>query len=474
MANAVRRSSLDLPGGSVKTEGGEILLRTKGQAYRGREFEDLVLLTRPDGTHLRLGDVATVVDGFADTDQVARFDGKPAVLVQVFRVGDQDALEIAEAGQGLRRGGAAAHARGHRADAPGRTRPGSCESRLDLLIRNGRIGFILVFAVLALFLRFRLAFWVSLGIPISFLGAFWLMPILDVSINLISLFAFILVLGIVVDDAIVVGENIYTHQQRHGQGLRGRDRGRAGGVRPGGLRGADHGRRLLAAAHRAGTMGKIMRVIPLIVIPCLLFSLVESLWILPAHLSHYKRERDRGERPRAHRRLAPVPGAGVAGGLQTFDRAASTRPSSSWPCAGATSPSPSAWPRCCSPSGWWRGGFVRFIFFPDVEADYVSAALTMPQGTPVEVTAEAVRAARSARAEQVRREIAEDDRARSRFSTSSPPIGEQPYARASGRTPAGRQTRDVRLEPGRGHHRAAARRGARRSAARSSPSAGAS
>jgi multidrug efflux pump subunit AcrB len=215
VADAVRRSSLDLPGGSVKTDSGEILLRTIGQAYRGEEYEELLLWTRADGSRLQLGDVATVVDGFAETDQYARFDVEPTVMVSVFRTGDQSALDIAEA------------TRNYIDTAQARMPQGVSltiwqdqaevlDDRLSLMLRNGATGFILVFAVLALFLELRLAFWVSLGIPISFLGAMAFMPAGDVSINVMSLFAFILVLGIVVDDAIIVGENIYRHQEEHG------------------------------------------------------------------------------------------------------------------------------------------------------------------------------------------------------------------------------------------------------------------
>ena len=219
VVQAVRRSSLDLPGGSIKTDGGEILFRTKGQAYRGKQFEDIVLRSFPDGTRLKLGEVANIVDGFEDTDQSARFDGKPAVMVQVFRVGDESALEIKDAIDT------------YIAKAKLRMPEGIeltmwqddtkiLKSRLDLMVRNGRAGFILVFLSLAIFLRLRLAFWVSVGLAISFLGAFWVIPYYDVSINLLSLFAFIVVLGIVVDDAIVVGENIYAHVERGESGVK--------------------------------------------------------------------------------------------------------------------------------------------------------------------------------------------------------------------------------------------------------------
>ena len=204
IADAVRRSSLDLPGGSVRTEGGEILLRTLGQAYRGEEYENLVVWTRADGSRLRVGDVATVVDGFAETDQFARFDRTPTMMVSVFRTGNQSALELA----------ALVHA--YIDEAQTRLPDGlsltiwqdsaqMLSNRLSLMLRTGATGFVLVFVALTLFLDLRLALWVSLWIPISFLGAIALMPSLDVSINMMSLFAFVTVLGIVVDDAIIVG-----------------------------------------------------------------------------------------------------------------------------------------------------------------------------------------------------------------------------------------------------------------------------
>ena len=199
VAQAVRLSSLDLPGGSIKTSSGEISLRTKGQAYRGQEFENLILRTSADGTRLKLGDVATIVDGFAESDQFSRFNNEPTVLVQIFRVGEENALTVANA------------VKEYIAEAQLRMPEGIhlttwqddsllLKDRLNLLLRNGRNGFILVFLALALFLRLRLAWWVTVGMIISFFGAFWVMPNFDVSINMISLFAFILVLGIIVDE----------------------------------------------------------------------------------------------------------------------------------------------------------------------------------------------------------------------------------------------------------------------------------
>ena len=396
VANAVRRSSLDLPGGSVKTAAGEILLRTKGQAYTREQFEQLVLLTRPDGTHLQLGEVADVVDGFAETDQMSRFDGRPAMVVKVFRTGDQRALAIAEA----------VHAYVARARA---TLPEGVEittwqdqsqvlrDRLDLLLRNGRLGFLLVFISLALFLRLRLAFWVSLGIPVSFLGAIWLMPGLDLSVNLMSLFAFILVLGMIVDDAIVVGENIYTHQQRHGDGLRGSIEGAQEVATPVLFAVLTTMAAFAPMLNVPGVIGKIMVTAPLIVISCLAFSLLESLLVLPAHLSHKPRHTGarRGFWYRLQRRVsaglhwfidnvyAPLLEIGLRWRYLTVAIGLSM---------------------LIVTLGIVASGMVRFIFMPDIEADFAIASISLPQGTPAEVTSEAIRRIEQG-AEQVRREI---------------------------------------------------------------------
>jgi multidrug efflux pump subunit AcrB len=423
VARAVRRSSLDLPGGSVKTAGGEILLRTKGQAYRGREFEDLVLLTRADGTHLRLGDVATVVDGFADTDQGSRFNGKPAVLLQVFRTGDQGALEIGGRVKAYTEEARAWLPEGANLSYWGDSTQ-TLQDRLDLLARNGRNGFILVVAVLALFLRFRLAFWVSLGIPISFLGAVWLMPTLDVTLNLITMFAFIVVLGIVVDDAIIVGENVYTHYQRHRDPLRAAIDGAREVSVPVVFAVLTTVAAFLPLLAIGGGIGKTMRVIPLVVIPALLFSLVESLWILPAHLSHV------GRREKAARGGTWLRFQGrVAGALDAFVQR-TYRPSLELGLRWRYLTASAGIATLLLTMGLVGAGWVRFIFFPAVEADYMVAALTMPQGTPVEVTSTAI-AELERSAEEVRRE-AEARSGQDLFRHAVTIIGRQPVSAGVG------------------------------------------
>ncbi len=385
VADAVRRSSLDLPAGTIKTREQEVLVRSKGQAYRAPEFEQIPLLTRPDGSRLLLGDVATVVDGFAETDQWARFDGEPAALVRVFRIGEQSAPGVAD------------HVRGYVEEARSWLPEGLqlttwaddskiLRERIDLLSRNAITGFVLVFLLLTLFLRIRLAFWVVIGIPVAFLGTIALLPAFDVSINMISLFAFIVVLGIVVDDAIVVGENVFRHRQST----------------PNPMRAAVFGARQVAVAVTFGVLttvaaftpmfsvegnvSRIWRVIPLVVIPTLLFSLVESKLVLPAHLAHMRSEHDRPswwERP--FRWLQDRFSALLQGFIQRVHRPL-LESALRWRYLTLAV----FFGVLVLTIGAVRAGYIKFKFFPQVESDNLIASLTMPQGTPAHVTGELV------------------------------------------------------------------------------------
>lgn len=392
IAQAVRASSLDLPAGSVKTENGEILLRTKGQAYSGRDFENIAIRTTSDGTRLRLADVAQVIDGFEETEQSSRLDGKPAVLIQVFRAGREGAPEVA----------ALVHK--YVEEAQPRMAPGIklstwqdsskfLESREDLLVNNAFQGFVLVCIVLALFLRPRLAFWVAAGIPVSFLGAIALMPALGVSINLISLFAFIIVEGIVADDAIVIGENAFERQKELGNGLAGAVRGAQEVAAP-----VTFGVLTTVAAFMPflfvpGKIGNLARAIPLVAVPVLLFSLVESQLIFPSHISHWHPHRA-GERQW-------LPGRLWDGFFNLFSAGVDFLITRGYgPFLGLAL----RW-RYVTLSvaivvlmlavGLIGGQFVPTVFFPQIESDNVLLLLTMPQGTPAHVTAEAVRSMES-------------------------------------------------------------------------------
>jgi multidrug efflux pump subunit AcrB len=449
VVQAVRRSSLDLPGGSVKTEGGEILLRTKGQAYRGEEFERIVVVTRADGTRLTLGEIGQVVDGFEDIDEWSRFDGRPTVMVRTFRGGEQDTIGISDA------------VKAYVAEAQARMPAGvevtvwqdgsrTLRSRLDTLLRNGRSGFLLVLLVLAAFLKPRLAFWVSLGVPISFMGALWLLPVFDIAIDVISLFGFIVVLGILVDDAVVVGENVHTHQSRGAPRLEGAIRGTQEVAVPvvfGVLTTiVAFGPALLVP----GPMGQIIGQIATVVMICLAFSVIESQLVLPTHLSHGRERPPRPESaatpPSLLRRFGERVGRAqdrLAGGLQRFASAV-YQPLLERALAWRYLTVCSAVALLLWALGFIASGRLHFAFFPPIEADYVAALLTMPQGTPVEVTASAVahieRAAETLRAELDPQYAPGGSLVKHRHST----VGAQPFRtqqsqnpQAAGRTASG-------------------------------------
>jgi multidrug efflux pump subunit AcrB len=285
IAGIIRRTALELPAGGVKTTSGEVLVRTAERRDFGQQFESIPVVTDSNGTVVTLGEIADVRDGFSDIDLEARYDGQPAVLLNVYRSGDETPIQVSNT------------ARRYLEESEGLLPPGLSmavlsdqsvmyRERVDLLIRNARLGLLLVLLVLGLFLNARLAFWVTMGIPISFLGSLLLVPSMDVSINMISLFAFIITLGIVVDDAIVVGENIYEMRQR---GL-GRLEAAIAGVRGIAMPVVFSVLTTVAAFMPLylvpGTSGKFFRVIPAIVVCVLMISLVESLFVLPAHLGH--------------------------------------------------------------------------------------------------------------------------------------------------------------------------------------------
>ena len=391
---AVRRGSLDRPGGSIKTSSGEILLRTKGQAYTRPDFEKIVLRTEADGTRLLLSDVVRIVDGFDEEDRYAYFDGESAVSIRVFRVGDQKVLELVdsvivqiEALRDLLPEGLSITTWQNAAN--------QLRDRLNILIKNGIGGFILVFIVLALFLRLRLAIWVSLGVPLSILGALFVFPISGVSINVISLFAFIMVLGLLVDDAVVVGENVHRHQENAEDPLEAAITGAREVSVP-----VIFGVLTTIAAfgpmiYAPGTMGQIFGVIGLSAVLCLIFSVIESQLVLPAHLGHMKwSDPEKVEKQGSIRSRWKIIQTYMATSLTRFardryrpllDRAIAARYSV---LAGGVGILAIALTTVAFGIGSAK---MNFSFFPPVESDYVTAALVMPQGTPVEATERAGR-----------------------------------------------------------------------------------
>ena len=427
---AVSRGSLDLPAGSIKTSGGEVSLRTRGQAYQGIEYESLPILSGGDGSRLTLDDIADVVDGFEERDLSVSFDGQPAILIQVFRVGDQDTLEIATA---VRR-----YVQQKRLAMP----PGVTltvwqddaiylRARLDTIIGNARTGFILVMGVLALFLRLRLAFWVGIGVPTAILATLGAMPALGLSLNLLTLYGFLIVLGVLVDDAIVIGENVHAHQERGGDPLDAAVAATQEVSVP-----VTFGVLTTVAAFSPllflpGDMGNLSRGIPIVVVAALAFSWIESKLVLPSHLGHLEAATASPDRSaRGWARLQ----AGVSTALDRFtssvyapflSRALDWRHTTL--AAGVAA--------LLITGGLIGGGWVRFVFFPHVEGDNVVAFVTFPEGTPATVTAAAVDQIVKA-AEELRDDLdtAGASQTGSVFRHVLASVGEQPYRR--------RQTRD--------------------------------
>ncbi|MGD8722778.1 MAG: efflux RND transporter permease subunit, partial [Desulfobacterales bacterium] len=386
VVRAVRAGSIDLPGGRIKTAQGEILVRTKGQLYIGKEFDAIPLITRADGTVVRLGQVATVIDGFADVDIKARFNGKPAALVQISRTSEQDIVEISD----MARNYVAAHDYKMDSDIDLATWGDLSvlvRDRINLMLRNGAQGIALVFIALALFLNFRLAFWVAIGIPISFMGAFLVLNAFGQTVNMISLFAFIMTLGILVDDAIIVGENIYTHYNRGKtpstavvDGLK-----EVGG--PVVMAVSTTVVAFLPLMFIAGIMGKFIAVMPMAVIIILLVSLGEALIILPAHLHRALRqsEKKRAEADSLLERLRKR----VDGMLQyTINRVYT--PAIHYVVRNRYFTFSIGIGVLIISLGIVAGGYVPFVFFPKGESDWLIAEINYPQGTPISLTEKAI------------------------------------------------------------------------------------
>jgi multidrug efflux pump subunit AcrB len=411
VAARVRAASVEVPGGTVDTPGGEVLLRTAERRDTGHEFEDVALLATPSGARLRLGDVARVVDGFRDTDQTARFNDQPAVMVTVYRVGEQGPIEVADT------------VKVYRERTLPKLPPGVglavwndwselYRGRLHLMLEDALIGLILVFIILGLFLELRIAFWVSVGIPTSVFGALLLMPALDLSVNMVSLFAFIVAMGILVDDAIVISENTFTNRER--------------GLGP--LEAAIAGVREVAVPVTfsvltsvaafvplllvPGMVGKFFKVIPSVVIPLLLVSLVETMTILPAHLGHrsalavWLGDLTRRFVPSPLRHAGGGVGRGVVAGQQAFGRLVD------WLARRTYAPVARAALRhryltvtvaiaaLLVSLGLVAGGRVDFTFMPKIDGDVVIARARLPFGVDVArtraVEKELVAAARAA------------------------------------------------------------------------------
>ncbi len=397
VASAVRRSSLDLAGGSIASGSGEILLRTNQKRQAGADFESIVVRTQADGSVITLADIATVRDEFVREQLNNRYNDRPAVFVRVSRAEAEDVLAVKAAVDEFLAG---------YTPPPGievvefRDETKLLRERVNLLLRNGAFGFALVFLFLVLMLDLKLAVWVSMGIATAFMGGFLVFGALGVTITMISLFGLIIVLGLVVDDAIVIGENIDAERQQGHPGPEAASRGAHGVLAP-----VTVGVLTTVAAFApllvtGGTFGDITRAIPLVVISVLIVSLLEAFCILPSHLSHggsWSKGVIKRLQGRIARGIAVIRDKLVQPGVAFAAR---------WRYA-TVGMALAFFILCMS---LLSNGHVRFIFFPQIEGNNISASLEMPEGTPFERTDAAIRTMTEAAyqvAEEAREETGE-------------------------------------------------------------------
>ena len=383
IVRSVRESSINLSAGSIRTEGGDILLRTSNQAYDFDDFSEIVVLSREDGTRLTLGNLAKVKDAFEETPLISNFNGERSVVLDVFRSGDQNLIVLAD------------EVKSYLKKAQARMPPGvelsywsddseRVKQRLSTLAGSAIFGFLLVLFILSMFLRPALAFWVSLGIPVAFLGSFIVFYLWGVSLNLSTLFAFILVLGIVVDDAIITGENIFHHMQSGSAPLHAAIHGTQEVVIPVIFGVITTVVAFFPLQAMTGWLGNNLKQISFVVIAVLLFSLIESKLILPAHLKHCK-IRNPAKGSRSHLNTLLGLQRSVADGLERFirryyrpllERSLSHRYLTLSIFVGILAV---AWSLV-------QTNRIESSRYPRIPRDQVTIRLRMPSGTPFEVT----------------------------------------------------------------------------------------
>ena len=372
VAQTIRLWSIDLPGGSIQSEAGQIRLRTKGQAYTGAQFEQIVLLTQPDGTRVRLGDIATIRDGFVEQESYSFFNGERSFGISVLGDKTSNEIQISEAVHRFIEQRQSTLPEGVELTAWS-DRTFYLKGRLNLMLKNMALGALLVLAILGIFLHMKIAAWVVVGLPVAFLGAMAMLPLpyVDVSINIMSLFAFILVLGIVVDDAIIIAESAYTYTEQRGYNLDA----------------IVAGARRVAIPATFGVLTTIVAFVPMllvrsrmeplfeslawVVVFCLLFSLIESKLVLPSHLAIMRSSHgpkagvadwvDRNLKRFSERVYKPFLRRAIAYRYATLGFFVSL---------------------LILVFGVVTSGTLRYVFFPEIDNDFVRAEVELHEGAP--------------------------------------------------------------------------------------------
>jgi multidrug efflux pump subunit AcrB len=376
LADAIRRFSIDMPAGAIDSESGTFIVRTRGQAYSEQEFAKIPIRAA-GGAEVLLGEVAEVHDGFEEGDKSVEFNGKPALFIEVMRTGNESAIDISN------------KVREYVATARTRFPDGielfvwsdeslAIRGRLSTLVSSMLQGSILVLIVLGLFLRPSLAFWIVIGIPVGFAGGLILMPWFGITANVMSLFGYIIVVGIVVDDAIVTGENIYSKIKAGVPPLEAAVEGTHEVATPVTFGALTTMVAFVPLLFFEGTWGDFAKQIPPIVAPVLLFSLIESKLILPSHLKHLRLKNDSN----AFARFQTM----IANGLERFIERV-YQPTLSWSVRHRITVISVFASMALAMTGYCMGGRMGFVSFPSVDTQRITAILDLPDNTPLETTA---------------------------------------------------------------------------------------
>jgi len=392
IAETIQQSSENVPAGSVRASQGEVLLRLEERKVRAEQFGDIAVLADPSGATVTLSDLADIEDGFEEGNFHSQFNGQPSLEIQVYRTGEQSPLEIEDGVKQIL------------SDFESVLPPGvqwridsnnaqDYRERLNLLIENGILSIFIVLGILSLFLQLRLAFWVMAGMAISFIGSLLFLPPIGVTINMISMFGFLVAIGLVVDDAIVVGENIYTHRQTEKTRLTASIRGARGMAAPVTFAILTNIVAFVPLLFIPGETGKFWWPLPVVVIAVLLLSLFEALFVLPAHLAH-----TRGDAPRAW--LLKQLKRGQEAFARAFDRFVETRYKAFLElCMRNRYLTITAALALLAVAGAYaRSDHMGMILMPELSADEIEAGISLPVGTtPEQAGAMAMKLTRATR-----------------------------------------------------------------------------
>ena len=379
IGNAVQAHSIDIPAGTIQSSRGDVLLRIQEKAATGEDFRNVVIRSLEDGSQLTLGQIATINDAFEDINLISKFNNERAAFITISRSTSEDTLDIAatvkdyvstvELPEGL-------------SLSIQNDETTALLDRMNLMVRNSILGFMLVFLILLLFLDLKLAFWTSVAIPVSFLGGLMCIHFLGYSLNMISLFALIVVLGIVVDDAIVTGESIFEEQAQK-RGPKGTQRvlkGVRNVISPVTIGVSTTIAAFAPLLFSTGTLGEIIKFIPIVVIPILVISLIEAFFILPSHLSDSRRW-SKGIMAVVRNRFAQ----GLAWGVEKI-----VLPSAAFVMRWRYATFAAFFALIIITSAMFQSGIIRFVFFPNVEGDKIAVKVKMEEGTPFALTQKAV------------------------------------------------------------------------------------